>query len=297
MKDKQGSLPIHYICDFSDDLEAVSLIADAFPEGVRTRDIKGRTCLHIAALSVGRDHTLAVACEEIESERERASTSVHDSNPAHHDSDEDDEDIGTVEAFTVHELLERSKGKSRKIVRYLIDAYPQALVEENNFRLSPVETLMEKTKTVDTKLKSVRVFGLYDDPPTARMLLLAHRRFVCQGALPALKREHMVALFQLNWQARRLALFASFVGQLVLPQRANKAIDSSSSKVGPRNLKSKGKKASPMSSDGGTGSKSVSGGAESSDGITTDCIPRCNLLARLRVMGFEDCVRHCIAWL
>jgi hypothetical protein len=106
-------------------------------------------------------------------------------------------------------------------VRFLIDAWPSALRTENNFNATPVDTVLEKTKAVRSKKKVVSVFGLYDDPPTARLLLLAHRKYSMVLSTSAsnsiqlgpLKLMHARVLRELNWVARKGAVFASLVGE------------------------------------------------------------------------------------
>ena len=52
---------------------------------------------------------------------------------------------------------------------------------------------------------------MFDDPLTARILLLAHRREYELGNVPVpLSQKHMTYLHDLNWRERKLAILASF---------------------------------------------------------------------------------------
>jgi hypothetical protein len=71
--------------------------------------------------------------------------------------------------------LSEYNSSGRRVVRFLITAYPQALCTLSNFRATPVDTVLDKVKPQKSKNKVVSVYGLYHDPPTARLLLLAQR--------------------------------------------------------------------------------------------------------------------------
>ena len=214
-------------------------------------DRQGRTCLHLAVLNIGKDHSNAVAVEEEElrmqahreaAKRQNAETDgTSGSNNTFEDNDYDDETPSSAPQGDHLELNER-EGKSRAILRYLISIYPQALAMESNFHSTPVDTVLEKTKPVRSKNKIVSVFGLYNDPPTARILLLGQRNrsrgfhathitgststTAASGAsivpafngihavLPNLRPRYATALRDFNWMARKFALGVSFVGEL-----------------------------------------------------------------------------------
>lgn len=72
---------------------------------------------------------------------------------------------------------------------------------------------MEKTRSAQSKKKIVLVFGLYDDPPTSRLLLLFHQYYASKNILPRLKLKHINILKDLNWLARKDAIFVSLVGE------------------------------------------------------------------------------------
>ena len=97
------------------------------------------------------------------------------------EDDEDEFDLGIWapehEVCSGAHALKEDLGVDRRVVNWLVEVWPEALVRLNNFGFTPVETVLEKTKNIVTKRKVVQVFGLYDDPPTARILLLAQSRF------------------------------------------------------------------------------------------------------------------------
>lgn len=104
--------------------------------------------------------------------------------------EEDDNEGGDDEGDTSSALIDpkmksldmvndtvEAGSKSRRLICFLISAYPTALVMNNNFEATPVETVLEKARKTQSKFKKVIVWGLFDDPITARLLLLAHRRY------------------------------------------------------------------------------------------------------------------------
>jgi hypothetical protein len=86
----------------------------------------------------------------------------------------------------------QEKGRNRSVIQFLISAYPLALVTKNNFNAIPVETVLEKHKPLRTKKKEVTIYGLYDDPPTARLLLISQYIYARKlSNFSDLKRDHM----------------------------------------------------------------------------------------------------------
>ena len=300
-----GLLPLHIIAS-GDDLQATRMIYEANKDAINVCDRQGRTCLHIAVLSVGKDHASILAAEEEEFQLDRQRSSQRtpqdggDHLHAHNNKEEDcyyesDVDIseGIADGLTISsrrkisDIVERQHGKSRALVRFLLDCWPAALVTPNNFFSTPVETVLEKTKPVRSKKKVVSVFGLYDDPPTARLLLLAHRQFAQRGILPPMKASHMEILRELNWLVRRDALLVSFAGSTIRSVHPATSSGSrtgkSGSVTGKKNLSAKHKdgKESAINSSGGGG-----GGDDGSASIRKN-----NLLARLRDIGLVEIVR------
>lgn len=223
-------------------------------------DRQGRTCLHLAALHIGKEHSQAVTLEEeelhMQAQREESKRQLDEThtklsskgddnnNTDYVDSDyEDDAEHSVNKAQKAAlELMERDT-MSRGILRYLVSIFPQALAMENNFQATPVDTVLEKTKPVRAKNKIVSVYGLYNDPPTARLLLLAQRNrsrafnstggFISTGStpsglnlgpaasesgkicfLPNLRPRYITALRDFNWMARKDVLYVSLVGEL-----------------------------------------------------------------------------------
>ena len=109
------------------------------------------------------------------------------------DSDSDDDEHEEAVA-TGNELLERDGSRSRRVIQFLIDKWPLALVTDNNFQATPVQTVLEKTKRVKIKSRKVMVFGLFDDPPSSRLLLTSHRFRAERRLLPPLRASHWEAL-------------------------------------------------------------------------------------------------------
>jgi ankyrin repeat protein len=214
VKNNFGMLPIHCAASKTNDVVALQMLCDAYPEGVQVRDNMGKTCLHLAVLAIGKAHNYAVLKEKEEEERLKESNAGEGLSGKESDcedynfEDEDEHDESSNNSNSLHERSENS----RDAVRFFIDRWCQALVEHSNFQSTPVETVLEKTKPINSKHKRVSVFGLYDDPPTARLLLLAHRRGARNKLLPAMKPAHLAVLYDLNWHARKILLLACFNG-------------------------------------------------------------------------------------
>ena len=107
---------------------------------------------------------------------QRSGTGKEDAAGDAYSDGSDNEEGGDSNPNKQSELTEREGGASgRAVVRYLATAFPSALCMENNFQATPVDTMLERMKPVRSKNKVVSVYGLYNDPPTARMLLMAQR--------------------------------------------------------------------------------------------------------------------------
>lgn len=290
-----GLLPLHIIAS-GDDLAATRMIYEANKDAIKVCDRQGRTCLHIAVLSVGKDHASILAAEEEEYQLDLQRSSqrtqqdgggghVHNSKEREEDCYESDVEIseGIANGLSISnrrresDILERQHGKSRAVVRFLLDCWPTALVMPNNFFSTPVETVLEKTKPMRSKKKVVSVFGLYDDPPTARLLLLAHCRFAQLGSLPPMKASHLEILWELNWLARKDALLVSFAGTRSRP------IGAGGSSRGGKSGGTAGKKDSQTKHKDGKDSIINCGASVP--------IGKNNLLARFRDIGLVEIVR------
>ena len=214
-----GLLPLHIITSATDDVVAVDMIYQAHPEAIQQPDRQGRTCLHLAVLAVGREHEAAISREESHwcndyapaesgtsnrgrdaaSSTSKATASGTKSVSASANSDTDDDDDDDDEETThqgggSNELLERDGSRSRKIIHFLITRFPQALVTNNNFMATPVQTVLEKVKRIKSKNHKVALFGLFDDPPSSRLLLTSHFFRYNRGLLPPMRTSHMEAL-------------------------------------------------------------------------------------------------------
>jgi len=99
---------------------------------------------------------------------------------------------------------------SRSVIQFLISKWPKALYIQNNFQAIPVDTVLDNVIPTRTKKKIVSVFGLYNDPPTARILLLAQHLHQLH---PFTRPKYIQALHYFNWMARKDALYASLVGE------------------------------------------------------------------------------------
>jgi hypothetical protein len=297
-----------------------------------TLDRQGKTCLHLAVMLVGKDHELAVAREEeilrfeknTESDRRKQDQETNDTYyDESKESEDSDGDQDIVNPSLVDETAEVGS-KSRKLIQYLISVYPQALCIQNNFHATPVETVVEKARKTQSKFKKVLVWGLFDDPITARILLLAHKRseiikniynesqtyislqntnFYCniiifnpcyrysnKRILPSMRLSHLRILYDLNWQCRRLALQASY-NDTVLP------LYISSLKAGLHDIQLK-EKADERSK--GKNAKGKQKKHQQSTGLQNKSplnASASNILAKLRQHGHEDCIKLCISWI
>lgn len=292
-----GLHPLHCLVSSSDNLSAVEILHAACPDAVKVADRQGRTPLHLAVILVGRDHQNAVVREEelqrFEREQEglmhkgkaagNASATemsgATDNTNVESDSDSDHDEFAG-QATTVNDNVELGT-RSRKVVLFLISVHPEALLIQNNFHATPVETVLEKARKNQSKSKNVLIWGLFDDNVTARVLLSCHRRLSRQGILPGLRPTHLKTLFELNWQCRKYALLASFGGCLPSSRLAETAASAAA--------KGKGHNRGKSSKPSKTAALSASGPASKNLGN--------NILARLRLHGHDECIKLCLSWI
>jgi hypothetical protein len=210
--------------------------------------------------------------------------------------EEDDGDDEDDEENQTHNLL-TERGRSREHVRWIIDQWPEALGRINNFQATPVETVLERTKPVKTKYKNVQVFGLYDDPPTAR-LLLTRQRALCKVAgtrVPALKQRYIKPLQELNWLARRAAVLVALAGE-----RRPFSSAASAARINPwgTGLEAPApSKAVSTSKTAKDGIKKTQSSQQGKKGGTETPIPNNNILARLRRCGQHAAIMLVVAFL
>ena len=215
-----GLLPLHIITSATDDVVAVDMIYQAHPEAIQQPDRQGRTCLHLAVLAVGREHEAAISREESHWCNDYAPADIGTSNrgkdtaatanttsgtksgsaSANNDTDDDDDDEeeSAYQGGGRNELVERDGSRSRKIIQFLITHFPKALVTNNNFMATPVQTVLEKVKRIKSKNHKVALFGLFDDPPSSRLLLTSHFYRFNHGLLPPMRTSHMEAMRYVN---------------------------------------------------------------------------------------------------
>lgn len=219
------------------------------------------------------------------------------------DSDGDDEerDRKEKESSQLNEMNERDGSRSRRVIRFLIEQWPQALVTDNNFMATPVETVLEKARRIKSLSRRISVFGLFDDPPTARMLLVAQKYRAERRLLPPLRPRFMSTLRELNWLARRDGILLSCVGERRTKGNTDgdgkirTTVGGSGVTASKTKLKNKAdqkalkdKKNSEQDKEGVCSVIMVSGDED---------IPRHNILARFRRRGYIDIVRLCISWI
>lgn len=283
--------PIHCAASSTDDEEVFALLHAAAPEAVKQVDGKGRTCLHVAVLRIGADDLERRKEEELMQAAEGLSLQAGDDEETHghcthhHEEEEEDEYEGRegMKDFS-HPLSSSSSLSSRKALYFLISIHPQALVTPNNFLLPPVETALERIRAENKRLRTISVYGLYDDPLTARILLIAHKMLYKRGVLSncPLSLRHQKSLRELNWSVRKDFVFASLVGsagrthhhQSNGTQGSKSGRDGKSSKHG--NSNKGGGSSTPLK----TTAKLLSSSAKTEG----------NILARLRWQGGFDCL-------
>lgn len=247
-----GQLPLHCLCTSSVDARAAALLLDAYPAAASTADRQGRLPLHLSVLLTAKLHTQHLVAAEAEAAD--AAGGGHDED---NDSSDDEQQPSRGDVFHEHDP------HARDLLRLLIQQHPAALTVRNHFLATPVDTVLEQTRPTASKKKVVQVYGLYDDPLTARLLLLAQRRH----SLGVFKPSQLRALQELNWLARRHALWASLQGE-------------------PLTARAEGSKRK------GQGQRPA--GRQQAEGIT---IAKSNLLARLRQRGQTDLLRAAILWI
>jgi len=302
-----GFLPLHCICMSTDDLDAVKIVYNAYPEGIEKADLAGKSCLHLAVLNIGKEHSNAVAkeLEEIEAKKRRGDKNEQDDDDSYDDSDDDDDDNA---ANGISSMQER--GKSRHVLQFLITTYPLALITVSSFNSTPVDTVVEKYKPLRTKKKEVTIYGLYDDPPTARLLLLSHHIYSIKlpNIFPPLKKDYRGMLKELNWICRKDAVYVSIVGDprpsssqyKLLKQCQESLSKASSSSTSTTSNVTTTKKNSKKHKN--TKAPIIDDIADIENifnklTINEDDITKNNLLARLRKKGFLDLVKTIISYI
>lgn len=232
------------------------------------------------------------------------------------DDDEDESDRKETEAALMNEINERDGSRSRRVIQFLISKWPEALVTDNNFMATPVETVLEKARRIKCLSRRISIFGLFDDPPTARLLLNAQKYRAEKRLLPPLRPRFYATLRELNWLARRDAIMLSSIGEKRTIGNTDNTgkirltVGGNSASAAELKQKSKldSKSHSKKSADKVKIKKDMNKVAEDEkrdcgtlSGVIIvngdDDIPRNNILARFRRRGYMDIVRQCVSWI
>lgn len=151
--------------------------------------------------------TLSISLRDTDTEKK------DDNNDNNRYDDYEEDDDGEVDNTSMKGSDKSSRfgfhNTSRSAIQFLISKWPKALYIQNNFQAIPVDTVLDNIIPTRTKKKIVSVFGLYNDPPTARILLLAQYRYKLQ--VPFTRPKYVNALHDFNWMARKDALYASLI--------------------------------------------------------------------------------------
>ena len=235
------------------------------------------------------------------------------------DDDDDDDDDKDEENKQLNEMNERNGSRSRKVIQFLIEKYPLALITDNNFMATPVETVLEKSRRIKSLSRKISIYGLYDDPPTARLLLVSHKYRSEKRILPSLRPRFNVILKELNWLARKDGVLLSCIGEKKTKGNTDNdgkirtTVGGSSSSVLKTKLKNKAdSKQANKDKDKdrkGKGEGDIDGRNDNENNNNNnnnnnmimvngdDDIPRNNILARFRRRGYMDIVRTIISWI
>lgn len=233
------------------------------------------------------------------------------------DDGDDDKDEKAKEINQLNEMNERDGSRSRKVIQFLIEKHPLALITDNNFMATPVETVLEKSRRIKSLSRKISIYGLYDDPPTARLLLVAQKYRAEKKLLPPLRPRFNSILRDLNWLARREGVLLSCIGEK--RTKGNTDIDGKiritvggcSSSVSKTKLKNKvdmkpalkGKEKEKEKEDkkkNNDGENDVDFKKNNNMIITVngdDDIPKNNIVARFRRRGYTDIVRIIISFI
>ena len=242
-----------------------------------------------------------------------AHASALSANNDENESDNEEEmDRKEKENQMINEMHERDGSRSRKVINFLISKWPEALVTDNNFLATPVETVLEKSRRIKSLSRRISIFGLFDDPPTARLLLNAQKYRAEKRLLPPLRPRFYSTLRELNWLARRDAVLLSSIGEkrtvgntdssgkIRLTIGGNSTSTAKSKQKNKLETKAQKDKEKSKSKSNEESDERGNNEAEESRVIMVsgdEDIPRSNVLARFRRRGYMDIVRQVISWI
>jgi hypothetical protein len=144
----------------------------------------------------------------------------------------------------------------------------------------------------------IRIYGLFDDPPTARLLLCKHHHYatatgrLTKPLLPAMPAYYREIMHDLNWLARRLAIQISYTAANGSCYFSFK-LKSAAATVAKQTTKQQAKGASKAK----TMEKTASDGSSATGATSAPVVDKMNLFAKLRYQGHVDILRQCIAWI
>jgi hypothetical protein len=201
---------------------------------------------------------------------------------------------------------------SRQVIHYLIQQYPLALLIPNNFQKTPVETVLEKVNTSNHKTKSkykqILTWGLYDDPVTARILLLYQNHYFAQQLLPrGLKLQQMKILHELNWTNRKYVLLASYGNYLNYFLKETSSSDAVTANFNNKNQSTEKAKSASKNNNKlkGSSAKSLKNTNKNNpSNITAVSLSQlqhpsfqsANLLCQLRLSGHIECLQIIVSY-
>ena len=247
-----------------------------------------------------------------------AAAAAHESAlSAHNDDNESDNeeemDRKEKENQMINEMHERDGSRSRKVINFLISKWPEALVTDNNFLATPVETVLEKSRRIKSLSRRISIFGLFDDPPTARLLLNAQKYRAEKRLLPPLRPRFYSTLRELNWLARRDAVLLSSIGEKRTVGNTDSSgkirltIGGNSTSTAKSKQKNKLETKAQKDKEKNKNKKDEENDERNGQEVEAECrvimvsgdedIPRSNVLARFRRRGYMDIVRQVISWI
>jgi len=206
------------------------------------------------------------------------------------------------------------------IVQYIAQLHPDALCYLNKSAQTPLESILEGARPIVGATRSAKppkglIVTPTDDLQTARVLLLLQKRlsFTKGNKNLELKPRYINPLIELNWLARKDALFLSLecVVRPLIPgctacSSTVKGKDAKKAKtatgVGKHKPLAKGKSSAKGAAATSSGGAGAGGGADSGVGgapgtPTLTTFSRSNLLAKLRNRGQTDCIRVIIEYI